>query len=153
MRLVRRFNLFSGELGLESGREGYRWRRARVGEHIGGERIGASLYELGEDEQTFPYHFHHGVEEWLYVVAGEPTVRTPQGSTVLRPGELVCFPVGRGGAHGVRGPGRVLLFSANREPSISVYPDSDKVGTRPAGAGAERLNFRRGDAVDYWEGE
>jgi len=32
-----------------------------------------------------------------------------------------------------------------------VYPDSDKVGVRAAGE--EPLNFRRGDAVEYWEGE
>jgi uncharacterized cupin superfamily protein len=157
MGVVRRFNVFSGELDLESTREGYSWRRARVsdrlgGERPGGDRIGASVYELGEDEQTFPYHFHHGVEEWLYVIEGEPTVRTPHGSSTLRAGELICFPAGPDGAHGVRGPGRVLLFSANREPSISVYPDSDKVGPRP-GDGAERLDFRRGDAVDYWDGE
>jgi hypothetical protein len=48
----------------------------------------------------------------------------------------------------------VLLLSANREPSISVYPDGDKIGTRPAGVeDPDRLNFRRADAVDYWEGE
>jgi hypothetical protein len=31
-------------------------------------------------------------------------------------------------------------------------PDSDKVGTRPAG-GDDRLDFRRADAVGYWDGE
>jgi hypothetical protein len=45
------------------------------------------------------------------------------------------------------------MFSANREPSISVYPDSDKVGTRPGEHRGDRLDFRRLDAVDYWEGE
>jgi hypothetical protein len=44
------------------------------------------------------------------------------------------------------------MLSANRSPSIAVYPDSDKVGTRPPDDG-DRLDFRRGDAVDYWEGE
>jgi hypothetical protein len=37
--------------------------------------------------------------------------------------------------------------------SVSVYPDSDKVGVRPPGSGPDRLNFFRSDAVDYWEGE
>lgn len=36
---------------------------------------------------------------------------------------------------------------------VSVYPDSDKVGVRPPGGGPDRLDFRRGDAVDYWDGE
>jgi hypothetical protein len=41
---------------------------------------------------------------------------------------------------------------ADGAPSISVYPDSDKLGARPAGRGPD-LDFRRGDAVDYWDGE
>jgi hypothetical protein len=52
----------------------------------------------------------------------------------------------------VSGPGRFMIFSANSSPSVVVYPDSDKVGSRP-GHEADRLNFRRADAVDYWEGE
>lgn len=123
-----------------------------MGDRLGAELIGASLYELGSDELTFPYHFHHGLEEWLYVVAGAPTLRTESGQRRLAPGEIVCFPRGPGGAHAVRGPGRVLIISDKREPSISVYPDSDKLGTRPASE-RDRLNFRRRDAVDYWEGE
>ena len=37
--------------------------------------------------------------------------------------------------------------------SVSVYPDSDKLGVRPPGGGPDRLDFRRRDAVDYWDGE
>jgi hypothetical protein len=43
--------------------------------------------------------------------------------------------------------------ASDTAPSVSVYPDSDKVGVRPAGGGPDRLDFRRGDGVDYWEGE
>jgi uncharacterized cupin superfamily protein len=151
---VRRFNLRSGDLEHESDRQGFRWRMTRLGGLLGSARIGASLYELAEGQRTFPYHFHHGVEEWLLVVDGEPSVRTPAGERRLEPGDLLCFAAGAEGAHSVRGPARVVIISANREPSISVYPDSDKLGTRP-GAQAEEdtLNFRRADAVDYWDGE
>lgn len=72
------------------------------------------------------------------------------------PGDLVCFPSGPDGAHAVRGPGRVVMFSgvaASGAPSVSVYPDSDKLGVRPPDGGPDRLDFRRGDAVDYWDGE
>jgi hypothetical protein len=37
--------------------------------------------------------------------------------------------------------------------SVSVYPDSDKLGIRPSGGGPDRLDFRRDDAVGYWDGE
>ena len=150
---MRRFNVLTDELEHSSDQEGYRWRGVRgLGERLGGRRVGASLYELPDRELSFPYHFHHGIEEWLYVVGGAPVVRTPEGMRTLASGDLICFPSGSAGAHSVRGPGRVLLFSTERDPSIAVYPDSDKLGTRPQDS-ADRLNFRRGEAVDYWEGE
>jgi uncharacterized cupin superfamily protein len=150
---MERFNVLRGDLDHHSTRDGYRWRGARgIGSRLGGARIGASIYELDDGELTFPYHFHHGVEEWLYVVAGTPMVRTQAGERTLETGDLVAFPSGAEGAHTVRGPGRVMIVSANASPSISVYPESDKLGTRPPDNN-DRLNFRRADAIDYWEGE
>ena len=149
---MKRFNVFSGVIEPGFEREGYGARRQHVGPLVGSERIGASVYELDEGQQTFPYHFHHGVEEWLLVLDGTPTLRAPGGKRALRWGDLVCFPSGPEGAHAVRGPGRIVIFSTGRRPSVSVYPDSDKVGVRGAGE-EEHLDFRRGDAVDYWEGE
>jgi uncharacterized cupin superfamily protein len=149
---VKRFNVSSGALEPGFEREGYGARRQQVGPLVGAERIGASVYELDEGQQTFPYRFHHGVEEWLLVLDGTPTLRAVAGERVLRRGDLVCFPSGPEGAHAVRGPGRIVIFSTGRRPSVSVYPDSDKVGVRSTGD-EEYLNFRRGDAVDYWDGE
>jgi len=149
---MNRFNLLRGELEHTSGRDGFRHRAMGAGERLGAEQIGGSVYELPDGEQTFPYHFHHGVEEWLVVLDGTPTLRRPAGERELRRGDVVCFASGPDGAHAVRGPGRVLILSANRSPSIAVYPDSDKLGSRPGGDD-DRLNFRRGDAVDYWDGE
>jgi uncharacterized cupin superfamily protein len=154
---MRRFNVLTGELPVEQDRPGYAWRARRgVAREAGLRLIGASVYELPDGQGSFPYHYHHGVEEWLYVVAGAPTLRDPAGERVLAPGELVCFPSGPDGAHAVRGPGRVVMFSgvaAVDVAALSVYPDSDKLGARPPDEGPDRLNFRRGDAVDYWEGE
>jgi uncharacterized cupin superfamily protein len=154
---MRRFNLLTGELPVQQDRAGYAWRGRRgVARELGLRSLGASVYELPDRQWTFPYHYHHGVEEWLYVVAGAPTLREPAGERLLAPGDLVCFQSGADGAHAVRGPGRVVIFSgvpATRGASVSVYPDSDKVGVRPPGGGPDRLDFRRGDAVDYWEGE
>ncbi len=78
-----------------------------VGKAIGAEQIGASLFELEDGQRSYPYHFHHGIEEWLLVVAGSPSCRTPEGERVLREGDVLCFPVGAAGAHQVTGPGTV----------------------------------------------
>ncbi|MGI9185857.1 MAG: hypothetical protein ACR2GZ_13020 [Solirubrobacteraceae bacterium] len=45
------------------------------------------------------------------------------------------------------------MFGDRNPVSMVVYPDSDKLGLRPPAAPDDRLNFRRGDAVDYWDGE
>jgi hypothetical protein len=46
------------------------------------------------------------------------------------------------------------MVSELRSPEVVVYPDSDKVGARDwVESEGLRLNWRRGDAVDYWEGE
>jgi uncharacterized cupin superfamily protein len=150
--VLRRFNFLVDELDASQDRDGFSWNAARIGDKLGAEKIGSSLYELAQGQRTFPYHYHHGVEEWLYVLAGAPSLRTPEGEQTLRPGDLVCFNSGPRGAHVIAGPGRLIIFSANAAPSTVVYPDSDKLGTRP-GSREDNLNFRRADAVDYWDGE
>jgi uncharacterized cupin superfamily protein len=131
---------------------GYETPYARVGPLVGGAALGASVYVLNEGQSVCPYHFEYGNEEWLLVLAGRPTLRTPEGERELEPGDVVCFPEGPGGAHKAGNrhpePARIAIFSTKNEPSIAVYPDSDKVGLWPPG----KL-FRVGDAVDYWDGE
>jgi uncharacterized cupin superfamily protein len=145
---TRRANIFSPEFDHVSERDGYRWRGARVGRAIGGKQIGASLYELPAGERTYPFHFHHAIEEWLLVVSGSPVLRDAEGEHELRPGDVVCFTTGPGGVHQVRGPGTVLIVSASASLEVSEYPDSGKVGVSHP-----RKVFRLADSVDYWEGE
>jgi hypothetical protein len=46
-----------------------------------------------------------------------------------------------------------LMWSSAREPSVAVYPDSDKIGVWP-GNEADKLMLRRADGqVDYYDGE
>jgi uncharacterized cupin superfamily protein len=145
---VRRANVFRPELGHSSDREGYRSRSARIGRAIGGSQLGATLYELPAGERTYPFHFHHAIEEWLVVISGAPTLRDSGGERVLRAGDVVCFATGAEGAHQVCGPGTVLIVSASASLEVSEYPDSGKVGVSHP-----RKVFRLADAVDYWEGE
>jgi uncharacterized cupin superfamily protein len=130
-------------------RPGYRWRRKR----IAGEQLGASLFELPAGEKIAPYHYEEGQEEWLLVVSGAPTLRTAEGTRELRAGDAVCFRAGKEGAHQVAGPGRVLMISTLVVPRTVVQPDSDKVLIRWDTGQNGWSMFRRGDAVDYWEGE
>lgn len=138
---------------------GFGHRRARIGRQAGAERLGASLFEVPPGMAAYPYHWHLGEEELLFVLAGTPTLRTPAGTRELEQGEVVSFPRGEQGGHQVVNDGehtvRFLTVSTSGDPDVVIYPDSDKVGAferLPQGGGLYAL-FRRGDAVDYFEGE
>jgi len=101
-----------------------------------------------------PYHWHVAEEEWLLVVRGAPTLRTPDGERLLREGDVLVFPTGERGAHAVANatdePVRVAMISNQAEVEICVYPDSRKIG---ASGGGVRLLNRAEDNLDYWDGE
>ena len=91
------FNLFaeSQDWDRENDRDGYRHRATVIGQRLGASLLGGTLYELDPGEATWPYHYEQGCEEWLIVVSGRPTLRTPDGEQELAPGDVVCSPRGR----------------------------------------------------------
>jgi uncharacterized cupin superfamily protein len=145
-------NLFGLELQVDADDPpGYQASYLRVGPLVGGSRLGLSVYGLPPGQSICPYHWESD-EEWLIVLAGRPTLRTPEGEQELGPWDTVCFPIGPDGAHKVTNrtdePVTVAMLSTRREPGMAVYPDSNKVGVWPPG----KL-FRIDDAVEYFEGE
>jgi len=153
---MRVFNLHGDDWDRVEDREGWRSRDAWVGRRIGGELIGASMYELDAGDRLWPYHTHHANEEWLIVVQGEPALRTAEGEQALREGDVVCFPRGRDGAHQVINRTdsaiRVLMLSTLIAPDIVEYLDSGKIGARNV-RGERIMLSRPGPMLDYWEGE
>jgi hypothetical protein len=119
---MQRFNVATGELPAEGDRSAYAWPAS---------------------EWTFPHHYHHGVEEWLYVVAGAPRLRQPARERVLEPGDMVCFPSGPDGAHAVRGPGAVRDVLRQPRAVLRDLP-GQRQGLDDHG------HAQDSDAVDYW---
>ena len=113
---VKTFNLNSDEWDGTRDREGWRVKGAFVGQRIGGELIGATMSEVEPGDKLWPYHTHHLNEEWVIVLRGEPTLRTPEGERVLKQGDVVCFRRGKDGAHQIinrtDSPIRVLMLSS-----------------------------------------
>jgi uncharacterized cupin superfamily protein len=150
-------NLLELELKADEGDpDGYAASYARVGPLVGAAALGLSVYVLPPGQSICPYHYEYPDEEWLIVLDGRPTLRHPEGEDELEPWDAVCFPPGPAGAHKVtnhsREPVRVAMLSTKAKTAMSVYPDSDKVGMWSGDGDVSHL-FRRGDAVDYWEGE
>ena len=95
-----------------------------------GVQLGASVYELGPGN-TSAYHFHHGSEELLIVLRGRPTLRSPEGERQLAEGEVVHFPIGPDGAHGLRNdtdePVRYVVTGIRVSPEVAEYPDTKQI--------------------------
>ena len=157
MRAVEFANLFdSPRTRVETDPQGYEVPFARIGPLIGASALGLTVYELGAGQSICPYHYEYPCEEWLIVLEGRVTLRSPEGESDLEPGDLLCFPPGPEGAHKVTNRSEqrslVAMVSSKSSPCVSVYPDSEKVGVW-SGDGDVAMLVPRSAAVDYWQGE
>lgn len=153
-----KFNVFEASVSYDpQDPEPYAAGAHRFGPEIGASRMGATLYELPPGKSLCPYHYE-SEEEWLLVLQGELTVRHPDGEDVLGPGDVTAFPVGPAGAHKTTNNGtgtvRMVMFANSDPMGYAVYPDSNKISfwsdsTDPA----DNVRVRRGESVDYYDGE
>jgi uncharacterized cupin superfamily protein len=140
-----------------------RFRRKRLAAAAGGEDIGCSLYELPPGRRAWPYHYHTGNEEAVYVLDGEGALRLDGETHALAAGDYVALPAGEESAHRVvndsEGVLRYLAVSTMEDPDVTVYPDSGKfgvyAGSAPGSDDPRTLSgyYRVDDDVDYWAGE
>jgi uncharacterized cupin superfamily protein len=128
----------------------------RLGKQLGATQTGMSVYELPPGQSVCPYHYEYGEEEWVLVLSGRPTLRTPEGERELAPFDAAFFPIGPDGAHQIRNDTaetvRIAMWSTVITPSATAYPDSGKVGVW-TGVEGENLMARRSSHVEYYDGE
>ena len=118
--------------------EGIRGRRLIREE---GRPLSGAVWELPPGSRGVDYHFHHGTEEFLIVLSGTATLRTPDGERELAPGSVAHFSPGPEGAHTVMNlsdePMRYVMIAAHASPDIIEYPDKGEFV-----AGARSLSQR-----------
>jgi uncharacterized cupin superfamily protein len=155
--VIRRARISDPEFGHDAtDPEGFRAGMFRLTGDMGAQDTGMSVYELPPGQAVCPYHYEYAEEEWLLVLEGRPSVRTPDGVEELEPFDVVFFPKGPAGAHQVRNdgerPARVVMWSTVVYPSATAYPDSGKVGVW-TGDRDEDVMVERSSNVDYYHGE
>ena len=126
------------EPGLPEVGDGIRGRRLVREE---GRPLSGAVWELPPGSRGVDYHFHHGTEEFLIVLRGTATLRTPQGERELAEGSVAHFSPGPDGAHTVMNrsdtPMRYVMLAAHASPDIVEYPDKGEFA-----AGAKSLSQR-----------
>lgn len=113
--------------------------------------LGGSIWEFQPGQPEYVYHFHHGSDELLVVLRGEPTLRLGDGEHKLREGDVVPLPRGPKGGRAISNPGdsvaRILIVSSNADPDVAEYPEAGKIGIITDGETWEF--FCRVDAVEH----
>ena len=153
-------NLFEPDWDEQRADAPLRGQTMQVGRPAGCTDLGATLYEIDPENHGSPYHLHHANEELIIVLAGCPSVRTPQGIVGLVAGDVLACAAGRSGAHQIQNLTaqrvRVLAVSTMRYPEVAELPDSDKVLVLTAGPATDQrlvAAFPKRSAVDRLTGE
>jgi uncharacterized cupin superfamily protein len=120
-----------------------------LGDLFGLANFGVNLTRLPPGQASALHHRHSRQDEFIYVLAGTPTLRTEAGEMVLSPGMCAGFPAG-GTAHHLVNLGTVeavILEVGDRNPGDDVsYPNDDlQAVLMPDG----KWNFTHKDGCDY----
>jgi uncharacterized cupin superfamily protein len=106
----------------------------RLGQAAGGRALGCTSYELPPGKTAFPFHFHSAIEEAIYILEGEGTLRIGKEKVAIGQGDYIAMPPGPDSAHALsnrgQGPLRYLCMSGPATPmtlDIIAYPDSKKI--------------------------
>ena len=151
-------NLYDNDWDVERSYGDAHVRMMHVGRRLGSELLGATVFEF-EPGVRYISHFHHGNEEWVVVLAGEVTLRTPEGRRELKPGDVAVFRRGPDGTHALANDSdsacRVAIFSSMIHPDVVEYPEAGVVGAIAGDAPTAGRDapfeafFRASDGIDY----
>jgi uncharacterized cupin superfamily protein len=100
-----------------------------LGDVFGLSNFGVNLTRLAPGAISALRHAHSKQDEFVYILAGQPLLRTDHGETQLAPGMCAGFKAGSGNAHHLinRTSADVLYLEiGDRTPGDSgAYPDDD----------------------------
>jgi uncharacterized cupin superfamily protein len=114
-------------------------QKRQLGEFFGLKNFGINLTRLAPGAMSSLRHAHTKQDEFVYIVQGNPTLRTNKGSLRLSPGMCVGFPAGTGNAHHLHNETTddvLYLEIGDRTSGDDVtYPDDDIQLVRRGGKG------------------
>lgn len=113
-------------------------RKQPLGDLFGLKNFGVNLTRLAPGAMSALRHAHTRQDEFVYVLQGNPTLRTDEGDTRLAPGMCAGFRAGTGNGHHLineTDEDVVYLEVGDRTPGDeAVYPDDDLKAAMVGGA-------------------
>lgn len=100
-----------------------------LGTLFGLSHFGVNLTQLSPGGESSLRHAHSVQDEFIYILAGEPTLVTDEGETPLKPGMCAGFKAGNGNAHClINQTDRDVIYievGDRTEGDFVTYPDDD----------------------------
>ncbi|MGV3549818.1 cupin domain-containing protein [Rhizobium sp.] len=125
---------------------------AAVGENY---HVGVLIEMPAAGKRLAPLHYHMREEEHALVLRGEITLLLGDQSHVMKPGDYVAFPAGRGIGHSFvnsgNGPCRYLMIGSRDPADVCIYPQSEKMAVRAIDESANVFDMKA--RRRYWDGE
>ena len=149
----------------EFGKGQFGFKSKRLAANSGAQAIGCNWFELASGKTAFPYHYHTGIEENLFVLKGVGLLRIGQETLTVKEGDYISFPAGPAFAHSLKNNGKdplqYLVMSNKSHVDVVGYPDSKKLAVLatpdlnewPPQSAWIRLIINEQQSVDYFEGE
>jgi uncharacterized cupin superfamily protein len=106
-------------------------RMLRFSDTGGLTQFGAFVEILPPGSRSSLCHWHQREDEFVYMLTGEVTVHEGGTSTLLLPGQAVCFKAGVAAGHYLQNLGTAdasyLVVGTRMEAEVVTYPDHDRV--------------------------
>lgn len=122
--------------------------RQRLGNFANLKNFGVNLVTLNPGSASALRHYHSHQDEFIYIVAGELTLITNQGKTILTPGMAAGFPAGEADAHHlVNNSADIAMYLEVGDRTLYdtvIYPD-DNLATQPKSDGKGYVFFSEGE--------
>jgi uncharacterized cupin superfamily protein len=136
----------------------------RLASQAGARAIGATWFELQPSKTSFPFHFHTGIEEGVFILSGTGELRIGNDRVTVRAGDYAAFPAGPEHAHTLTNTGtqvlQYLALSSQNTTDLVGYPDSKKwliAATPEPSRWPDGMWMRKiihdTESVDYFAGE
>ncbi len=139
----------------QRGPEEFIWKHTkRLSELADSQQMDGSIVGLEPGKVSYPYHFHHNSEETFVILSGRALLRTPDGFSEVKQGDVIFFEKGKTGAHQLYNHTdyvcEYLDLSITVDFNVCEYPDTGKINIY--GDNFRQIHMKD-NTVDYFEGE